>query len=469
MSTVIIILVVLAVVGFLLFGLKKPGAQLPQASSSEKALPSKGHAEGERLVDKLAEKREQMKEKSAESRPPAVSKEPQEKPVAKEAAPKEATPAEPARSTSDAPTMAATPAAKESSEPVLPAEVAPQVSETKPSVPEAPKPPPSVAPAQVKAVPATAAVAHHKDVAGIRRGLEKSRGTEGFLGRLAALISGKKEIDPAIVADIEEVLITSDVGAKTTQKLLARIKDQLDRNELHDSKAVWAALRAEAVRILDQNAGDLRLTRKPTVLMMVGVNGAGKTTTIGKLAGSLRSNGRSVILAAGDTFRAAAVQQLELWGKRAEVDVIAGKEGADPASVAFEAVQRGRDKDVDLVIIDTAGRLQTKTPLMDELGKIAKTLGKALDGAPHETWLVLDATTGQNAVQQATLFRETLPLTGIVLTKLDGTAKGGVILAIADELGIPVRYVGLGERAADLHEFVAEEYVEALFDGVINA
>jgi fused signal recognition particle receptor len=193
------------------------------------------------------------------------------------------------------------------------------------------------------------------------------------------------------------------------------------------------------------------------------VNGVGKTTTIGKLATRYTTAGKKVILAAGDTFRAAAVQQLEVWGKRVGADVVRGKEGADPGAVAFDATMKAKDGGADLVLVDTAGRLHTKVPLMDEIKKVRKTIAKALDGAPHETLLVLDATTGQNALTQAAMFKDALDLTGIVLTKLDGTAKGGIVLGICDELGVPVRYIGLGERAEDLREFDAEDFVEALF------
>jgi fused signal recognition particle receptor len=196
---------------------------------------------------------------------------------------------------------------------------------------------------------------------------------------------------------------------------------------------------------------------------MVGVNGAGKTTTIGKLATRYNAAGKKVVLAAGDTFRAAAVQQLEVWGKRVGAEVIKGKEGADPGAVAFDATNKAKEQGADLLLIDTAGRLHTKVPLMDEIKKVRKTIAKAMDGAPHETLLVVDATTGQNALAQASLFKEALDLTGIVLTKLDGTAKGGIVLGICDELKVPVRYVGLGERAEDLREFHTEDFVEALF------
>ncbi len=280
---------------------------------------------------------------------------------------------------------------------------------------------------------------------------------------MTALFQGKKEFDPAILEQLEEVMLASDVGPKTTQSILARLRESLGRNELRDADAMWAALRAEATRILTIGEGAIRLSTKPTVVLMVGVNGVGKTTTIGKLATHYTSINKKVVLAAGDTFRAAAVQQLEIWGKRVGVEVVRGKEGADPGAVAFDATTRAKEVGADLLLVDTAGRLHTKAPLMDEIKKVRKTIGKAMEGAPHETLLVLDATTGQNALQQASMFREALDLTGIVLTKLDGTAKGGIVLAICDELRVPVRYVGLGERADDLREFHADEFVEALF------
>jgi fused signal recognition particle receptor len=318
--------------------------------------------------------------------------------------------------------------------------------EGKPIVPSAP---PVAAPPSAK-----------RDVAGLRKGLAATRG--GFVARLTALFQGKKEIDPNILEQVEEVMLTSDVGPKTTQAILARLRDSLARNELHDSDAVWAALRAEATRILSIGGGAIACTAQPTVVLMVGVNGVGKTTTIGKLATRFTAAGKKVLLAAGDTFRAAAVQQLEVWGKRVGSEVVRGKEGADPGAVAFDATTRAKEG-VDLLLIDTAGRLHTKAPLMDEIKKVRKTVAKAMEGAPHETLLVVDATTGQNALQQALLFKEALDLTGIVLTKLDGTAKGGIVLGICDELRVPVRYIGLGERPEDLREFYAEEFVEALF------
>jgi len=245
-----------------------------------------------------------------------------------------------------------------------------------------------------------------------------------------------------------------------------RLRDGLAKNELRDADAIWAALRAEATRILTVDGvlqGRIRGKGKPVVVLMVGVNGVGKTTTIGKLATRFTKDGRKVVLAAGDTFRAAAVQQLEVWGERVGADVVRGKDGADPGAVAFDATTRAKEAGADVLLIDTAGRLHTKAPLMDEIKKVRKSIAKAFEGAPHETLLVVDSTTGHNALTQAAMFKEAIDLTGIILTKLDGTAKGGIVLAICDELKVPVRYIGLGERAEDLREFDAEDFVEALF------
>lgn len=350
-----------------------------------------------------------------------------------------------------------------------PAKAPVKVAEPTPEPKAAPPPAPAAAkvaePEKAKVAPAPAresAPARRKDVEGLRKGLAKVREKEGFFGRLKALFVGKKEIDPGIVEQIEEVLLTSDVGVATTEKLLAEIKDRLGKNELKDSDRVWDLIRERAAELLAIGGGGIALTAKPTVVMVVGVNGVGKTTTIGKLATRLKGEGKKVVLAAGDTFRAAAVQQLNVWGKRVGCEVVSGKDGANPGAVIFDAIQRAKDTGADIVLADTAGRLHTKTNLMDELKKAARTMAKAFDGAPHETLLVLDATNGQNAMQQAAMFKEALPLSGIVLTKLDGTAKGGVILGICAEHQLAVRYVGIGERAEDLREFNAEEFVEAM-------
>ncbi|MBN1607550.1 MAG: signal recognition particle-docking protein FtsY [Polyangiaceae bacterium] len=324
--------------------------------------------------------------------------------------------------------------------------------------------PSEISVAEVVAPEPRPSVVHVPDVASLRKGLAKSRGEGGIFGRLRALLGGKKEISPAIAEDIEEILLSSDVGVATTSAILERIRDRLTRGELVDSSKVWEALRAEAFRVLqvgdDDGAFVLRAT--PTVVLMVGVNGSGKTTTIGKLATRLKAEGRTSVLAAGDTFRAAAVGQLVAWGERTGSTVVRGKDGGDPASVIFEAIKKGKESGAHVVLADTAGRLHTKTNLMAELQKIARTAAKALEGAPHEILLVIDATNGQNALAQAREFKDALPLTGIVLTKLDGTAKGGVILGICDTLKLPVRFIGLGERPDDLRAFSPEEFVEAL-------
>jgi fused signal recognition particle receptor len=301
-----------------------------------------------------------------------------------------------------------------------------------------------------------------EDVAQLKKGLANTRG--GFITRLAKLFGGKKEIDPALLEQIEEVLITADIGMKTTQRILERLRDRMSRRELTDDERVWAALRDEAREILASGRGSLQLKQKPSIVLVVGVNGVGKTTTIGKLASRLSHEGKKVVLAAGDTFRAAAVLQLDVWGKRVNCPVVKGKENADPASVVFDAVKRAADDGADVLIIDTAGRLHTKAPLMEELKKVGRTVEKALGRPADEVLLVLDATNGQNALQQASMFREALPVSGIVLTKLDGTAKGGVVLGIVEEQRLPIRFIGIGERVEDLREFEPQSFVEALFE-----
>ena len=302
-----------------------------------------------------------------------------------------------------------------------------------------------------------------RDSAALAPGLARTRA--GWVSRLGQLFVGKREIDPALVEEIEKVLLTADIGVRTSQKLLAEIRASLDRRELADPKAVWNYLRKRSIEFLRVDAPTIDFAKaKPFVLLTIGVNGSGKTTTIGKLASKLKGEGKSVLLAAGDTFRAAATEQLEVWGARVGAPVVRGKEASDPSSVIFEGIKRASNEGFDVLIADTAGRLHTKANLMEELQKVRRVASKALDGAPHETWLVIDATSGQNAIAQAQIFTQAMSVTGIVLTKLDGTAKGGVILGIADQLGIPVRYIGVGERVEDLREFDAEEFVEALFE-----
>ena len=295
----------------------------------------------------------------------------------------------------------------------------------------------------------------------LRRGLLSTR--KGFIARIGSLFKEKKKVEESVLDEMEEVLITSDVGVKTTQELLEWLKGNSDKTE--GMEDVPALLEAKVGEILNIEAPEWNVSSaKPFCIMMVGVNGTGKTTTIGKLASQLKEQGHSVLMAAGDTFRAAAVAQLEIWGRRVDCDVVSGKEGADPSSVIFEAIKKAQKENIDVVIADTAGRLHTKLPLMDELKKIRRVMGKAMEGSPHEVMLVLDATTGQNAIAQAKMFREALDISGIVLTKMDGTAKGGVIIGIVNEEKIPVRFIGIGEKIDDLRVFNAEEFTEALFE-----
>jgi fused signal recognition particle receptor len=323
---------------------------------------------------------------------------------------------------------------------------------------------PEVAPRSAQVIPFPAApAAKEKAVSALAPGLARTR-SSGFIARLGELFSGRKELDASIVDEIEKVLLTADIGVKTSQKLLEEIRSSLTRRELKDPDAVWAFLRRRSAELLSLPAPDVDFSSaKPFVLLVIGVNGSGKTTTIGKLAAKLAGEGKRVLLAAGDTFRAAAAEQLEIWAGRTGATMVRGKEGADPSSVIFDGVKRAATESFDVAIADTAGRLHTKTDLMQELQKVRRTLGKAAPGAPHETWLVIDSTSGQNAIAQAQIFTEAMAVSGIVLTKLDGTAKGGVILGIADQLRIPVRYVGVGETVDDLRRFDPEEFVEALF------
>lgn len=302
--------------------------------------------------------------------------------------------------------------------------------------------------------------ARKEKVSALRKGLASTRG--GFIARLAKLFGKKKEIDPELLDEVQEVLLTADLGVKTADRILEELKKRMGNDELPDEDAVWEALREEARGILDK-PGELTLKHSPSVILVVGVNGVGKTTTIGKLASRFQDEGKKVMLAAGDTFRAAAVLQLEVWGRRVGCDVVKGKNKADPASVIFDAIKRAQDEDVDVLMADTAGRLHTKSNLMEELKKVGRSAEKALGRPVDEILLVLDSTTGQNAIQQAELFKDAIDVSGIALTKLDGTAKGGVILGIVDEHQIPVRFVGIGERVEDLREFDAETFVEALF------
>ena len=288
------------------------------------------------------------------------------------------------------------------------------------------------------------------------------------MSRLNGLFTGGRPLDDKVLAELEEVLFTADIGVRTATELLDSARERVKRKELSDPSRLRAVLREDIERILaldgQRAAGGLDVpAERPFVVMIVGVNGSGKTTTIGKLAAQVKQGGHSVLLGAGDTFRAAASEQLEVWAERVGAPVVRGKDGSDPASVCFEAVKRAVEERIDVVLCDTAGRLHTKAPLMEELKKVKRVMAKACPGAPHEVLLVLDATNGQNAIAQARQFHEALGVTGLVLTKLDGTAKGGVVIGICDELKLPVRYVGVGERVPDLRPFSPHEFVEALF------
>jgi fused signal recognition particle receptor len=292
-----------------------------------------------------------------------------------------------------------------------------------------------------------------------------SRTRENLAERIEEVVSIGKEIDRSTLDDLEATLIGADLGTTTTHEVLEKLRDKADRKQIKDVSELKRLLKEELLAILTSTPARpvTRVDGTSEVIMVVGVNGAGKTTTIGKLAQVFRGQGKTVLLCAADTFRAAAIEQLEVWCDRAGADIIKQSQGSDPAAVAFDAVKAAVARKTSTVLIDTAGRLQTKVNLMEELKKIARVVARELPGAPHETWLVLDANTGQNALSQASIFGDAVPLTGVVLAKLDSTAKGGVVVAVAERLKIPVRFVGLGEAIEDLREFDAREFVDALF------
>jgi fused signal recognition particle receptor len=296
----------------------------------------------------------------------------------------------------------------------------------------------------------------------LKTGVQKTR--DGLVSRIEEVISGRKEIDADLLEELEYTLISADIGVTTTQEILDRIRERVDRKLVGDASELRGLIREYLLEVLQSSDRPLGyVDAPPAVIMVVGVNGAGKTTTIGKLALHLKGEGHTVLLCAADTFRAAAIEQLEVWGERTSTEVIRQKTGADPSAVMFDALQAAKARGVDYVVVDTAGRLQNKTNLMAELEKMNRTAGRVIDGAPHEVLLVLDATTGQNGLEQARKFTETSGVTGIVLTKLDGTAKGGVVVAIARELGLPIRFIGVGEKVDDLLPFDPEKFIESLF------
>jgi len=296
----------------------------------------------------------------------------------------------------------------------------------------------------------------------LKEGLKKTH--DGFIARLNKIFFSSEKITKANLEAIEEILFTSDVGVKTSQRLLDYLNESLSKKELEDASKMKEALKNKIKEMIKVESPPIPFDKKPYIIMVVGVNGVGKTTTIVKLGAKYKAMGKSVLFAAGDTFRAAASEQIEVWGQRSGIQVVSGQEGGDPAAVIYDAISAAKAKDIDIVIADTAGRLHTKQPLMEELKKVKRVCNKAVEGSPHEIFLVLDANTGQNAIAQAKEFNDALGITGIILTKLDGTAKGGVIIGICDELKKPVRYIGIGESVEDLREFNPDEFVEALFE-----
>ncbi len=293
---------------------------------------------------------------------------------------------------------------------------------------------------------------------------------KAFTNRIDELLLGKREIDEDLLEELEEILITSDIGVQTSMALIDHVREGIERKDLNNPQELKQALQDRILSFLQSQSTESSEaaqkqipTSKPYVIVVVGVNGVGKTTTIGKLAAHYIKDDKQVLLVAADTFRAAAVEQLQIWGDRGGCDVIKHKGKSDPSAVVFDGIQAAKSRDTDVVIIDTAGRLHTKVNLMEELKKIHRTISRLLPDAPHETLLVLDATTGQNAISQAQLFHEAINLTGIALTKLDGTAKGGIVVGICNNLGVPLKYIGIGEKIDDLQEFNAEAFMKALF------
>jgi fused signal recognition particle receptor len=296
----------------------------------------------------------------------------------------------------------------------------------------------------------------------LKSGVQKTR--EGLVSRIEDVVSGRKVIDADLLDELEYTLISADIGVNTTNEILERIRERVDRKLVGDSGELRGLIREYLLEILQTNDRPLAyVDEPPAVIMLVGVNGAGKTTTIGKLAAHLKGDGHSVLLCAADTFRAAAIEQLEVWGERTGIQVIRQNTGSDPSAVMFDALSAAKARKIDYVIVDTAGRLQTKTNLMAELEKMRRTASRVIPDSPHEVLLVLDATTGQNGLEQARKFTEASGVTGIVLTKLDGTAKGGVVVAIARELGLPIRFIGVGEKIDDLLPFDPERFIDSLF------
>ena len=294
----------------------------------------------------------------------------------------------------------------------------------------------------------------------LKSGLDKTR--DSLNNKINNVFSNFRKVDEELLEELEEILIMSDIGVETSTEIISRLRDRIKLEKISDEEGVKTALKQEIQAILDKVANNLELKTTPAVILVVGVNGVGKTTSIGKIANNLKKQGKKVVVAAADTFRAAAVEQLEIWANRAGVDIVKRQEGSDPASVVYDAIKITKEKNADVLICDTAGRLHTKKYLMDELLKIGKVIEKELPGASKETLMVIDATTGQNAIIQVKAFKEVVPITGLILTKLDGTAKGGVVIGIVNENSIPVKFVGVGEKIDDMEVFNSEEFVNAI-------
>ncbi|GFO62022.1 hypothetical protein GMST_43470 [Geomonas silvestris] len=365
-------------------------------------------------------------------------------------------PAAPEKAPAPTAAEAVAPAAAPPGAPTAPAEPVVPVAPVEPSAP--------VAPAAVTPPPQAAVVEQAKPsfFERLKRSLSKTH--ESIVGRMDALLLGKKQIDTDTLEELEEILITADIGVKTTVDLVRTLEQRLKRAELQDGAALKQALKEEILVRLEANSAPLVVTdKKPFVILVIGVNGVGKTTTIGKLAARYAGEGKRVLLAAADTFRAAAAEQLETWAGRVGAEIVRHKEGADPSAVVFDACKAAAARGCDVLIIDTAGRMHTKVNLMEEMKKIRRVLTREIPDAPHETLLVLDAATGQNALSQAKLFKEAADVSGVVLTKLDGSAKGGIVVAVSHEYALPVRFIGVGEAVEDLREFDPAQFVEALF------
>ena len=294
----------------------------------------------------------------------------------------------------------------------------------------------------------------------LKQGLGKTR--DSLNDKINSVFSNFRKVDEDLLEELEEILIMSDIGVETATEIISKLRNRIKLEKITDEQGVKNALKEEMQKILDKVPNGLELKTKPAVILVVGVNGVGKTTSIGKIANNLRKQGKKVVVAAADTFRAAAVEQLEIWAKRADVDIVKKNEGSDPASVVYDAIKITKEKNADVLICDTAGRLHTKKYLMDELLKIGKVIEKELPDAEKETLMVIDSTTGQNAIIQVKAFKEVVPITGLVLTKLDGTAKGGVVIGIVEENKIPVKFIGVGEQIDDMEIFNSEDFVKAI-------